>query len=61
MIPNMALKHWHISDSACIGKYALKNIPQEFVEISVLHILEDHNEWISLYANSIKLHYVLML
>lgn len=37
------------------------NLPEEFVQISMLHILKDHDEWITLDTDTIELDDVLML
>ena len=36
-------------------------VPEEFVEVPVLHVLEDHYEWVALHADAIELDNVLML
>lgn len=37
------------------------DLPEEFVKISMLHILKDHDEWIPLNTDTIELDNVLML
>lgn len=39
----------------------LMDLPEEFVEISMLHILKDHDEWITLNTDTIEFDNVLML
>lgn len=36
-------------------------LPEELVEVSVLHVLKDHDERVSVHANPVELHYVLVL
>lgn len=37
------------------------DLPEEFVKISVLHILKDHDEWITLNTDTVELDDVLVL
>lgn len=37
------------------------HIPEEFVEVSVLHVLEDHDERVAVPAHAVELDDVLML
>jgi len=39
----------------------MMNLPEEFVQISMLHVLKDHDEWITLDTDTIELDNVLML
>lgn len=39
----------------------MMNLPEEFVQISMLHVLKDHDEWITLDTDTIELDDVLML
>ena len=36
-------------------------VPEEFVEVPMLHVLEDHYEWVALHADAIELDNVLVL
>lgn len=36
-------------------------VPKELVEVSMLHVLKDHDEWVALHTDSIELDNVLML
>lgn len=36
-------------------------VPKELVEVSMLHILKDHDEWVALHTDAIELDNVLML
>lgn len=40
--------------------YLLK-LPEELIEISMLHIFKDHDEWVPIHTNTIEFNYVLML
>ncbi len=35
--------------------------PEELVEVSVFHVLEDHDKRISIYTDAVELHYVIVL
>lgn len=35
--------------------------PEELVEISVFHVLEDHDKRVTVHADAVELHYVLVL
>lgn len=37
------------------------DLPEKLIEISVLHVLKDHDERVSIHTHSIELHYVLVL
>lgn len=39
----------------------IKYLPEKFIEISMLHVLKDHDERITIHANTIELHDVIML
>lgn len=40
--------------------YLLK-LPEELIEIAMLHIFKDHDEWVPIHTNTIEFNYVLML
>lgn len=35
--------------------------PQKLIKVSMLHILENHDEWVAVHTHAVKLHDVLML
>ncbi len=35
--------------------------PEELVEVSVFHVLKDHDKWICINTDAVELHYVLVL
>lgn len=37
------------------------DLPEKLIEISVLHVLKDHDERVSIHTHSVELHYVLVL
>lgn len=39
----------------------IKYLPEEFIEIAVLHVLKDHDERVTIHANAIELHDVIVL
>lgn len=43
------------------SQYLFMDLPEEFVKISMLHILKDHDEWIPLNTDTVELDNVLML
>lgn len=38
-----------------------RTVPEELVEVPVLHVLKDHDEWVSLHADTVELDNVLVL
>lgn len=36
-------------------------VPKELVEVSVFHVLKDHDEWVALHTDAVELDNVLML
>lgn len=47
----------HIGSTMC----CLLNLPEKLIEISVLHVLKDHDERVSIHTHTVELHYVFML
>ena len=43
------------------GRGGRPDAPEELVQVSVLHVLEDHYEWVALHADAIELDNVLVL
>lgn len=52
-----------ITDSLCIWDHFSHPIhtPEKLVEISVFHVLEDHDKRVTVHADAVELHYVLVL